>query len=338
VLTALAVLGSACEVRTTVDVTVEEDGSGTVEVAVGLDAEAMERLPDLDGDGASGPADMAALVRTDDLAAAGWQVGEPGAGPDDLTWIRVSKSFGTPGEADAVMAELTGADGPLRQFHLQRSRGFGSTRFELTGVVDLSGGLEAFGDAGLAEVLDGEPLGEDVAEIEADLGRPLAEAFRLDVTVDLPGAPAAGRLSPRLGDDAQELAATSTVRSFPVLALAGLSALSGLALVAAAIWLAVSRSRRRDGDAGDVAPGSAAAGGEAGEPGPRPGGERHPAGAPGSPGEPPGDGGWGAPAERGPGGDAGEGGSGGAGGADESRREDEPPAQAPADAAGGPPP
>lgn len=240
----LVVLGSACEVRATVDVVVEEDGSGTVEVAVGLDADALAQVPDLDGDGRSGAADLSALVRTEDLEAAGWEVSEPSEAGSDLTWIRVSKPFGTPEEANAILAEVTGPEGPLRDLRLERSTGFAATELTFTGTADLSGGLEAFGDAGLVEALDGEPLGEDVAQIEERIGGPVADAVRLDVTVDLPGGldantddrdGGAARWTPRLGDAAQPMEATGSVRDMPVLLLTGVAVATGIALVVLAV-------------------------------------------------------------------------------------------------------
>jgi hypothetical protein len=237
---ALAVT-SACEVRTVVDVAVSDDGSGTVTVTVALDEEALGRVPDADDDGTSGPADVAALVRTDDMAAAGWAVGEPAATDDGGASITASKPFGTPDEAVAVLSEITGAEGALRDLRLERSTGFGSTSFEFAGTVDLSGGLEAFGDAGLAEVLDGEPLGEDAAVIEERIGRPLAEAFALEVAVALPGSLDAGtgtgedgaaRWTPRLGDAATQMEASSEQREVLPLLLVGVAVVSAAACVA----------------------------------------------------------------------------------------------------------
>jgi hypothetical protein len=228
----LAVLvGSACEVRTSVDVVVEEDGSGTVSVAVGLDEAALAQVPDLDADGVSGVADLTALVRVADLEAAGWTVTPPAEPSSGFVWIRVSKPFGTPDEANAILAEITGPEGPLRDLSLTRSTGFASTDLSFTGTADLSGGLEAFGDAGLAQALDGEPLGEDVAEIEQRIGGSVADAFRFDVTVDLPGSSSAASWSPRLGEPAESLSARSTVRDVPVLVLTGLAAVAGIAFV-----------------------------------------------------------------------------------------------------------
>jgi hypothetical protein len=227
---AIALVAAACEVRTTVTVDVEDDGSGTVEVAAGLDAEALGELPDLDDDGTSDAADLAALVRTDDLQAAGWSVSDPDTDGDGTTWIRVRRPFGTPEEADEILAQLTGPDGALRDMHVRREHGFGRTTYELTGTADLSAGLEAFGDEGLAAALDGEPLGEDAAAIEARIGRPLADAFRLSIVADLPGE--ATTWSPRLGDPPLAMEAESQVVDGGVVALLTLAVLCVVALVA----------------------------------------------------------------------------------------------------------
>lgn len=240
-LVVLVLATAACEVRTTVAVDVADDGSGTVEVAVGLDAAALERLPDLDGDGVSGAADLAALVRSDDLAAAGWTVAEPDADDDGTTWLRATRAFGTPAEATEILAAVTGPDGPLRDLRVTRSASFGRVEYGFRGTADLRGGLEAFGDEGLAAALEGEPLGEDEAAIEERAGRPLAEAFTFEITSRLPGDETTW--TPALGDGPVEIAATSTVYDRPVLALAAVALLAGL-VMAALLVRALLSSRR----------------------------------------------------------------------------------------------
>jgi hypothetical protein len=239
----VALVATACQVRTTVSVDVADDGSGTVEVAVGLDADAVGRLPDLDDDGRSAATDLAALVPTDDLAAAGWDVGEP-ASDDGLVWMRATKRFGTPAEAERVLAEITGPDGPLRDLQVGRDDGFAKTQFTFEGTADLSSGLEAFGDEGLAAALDGEPLGQDAAAIEQELGQPLADMFSLEVSADLPGrGSSSGSWAPELGGDPVEMEASGTVRDWPVLGLTAGAAACAIALLVVS-GLRVVRSRR----------------------------------------------------------------------------------------------
>lgn len=236
----VAVVASACQVRTEVTVDVADDGSGTVEVAVGLDAEALAELPDLDGDGTSGPADLAALVRVDDMVAAGWEVAEPSAGAGGTTWLRAVHRFGTPDEANQVLAGLTGASGPLRDLEVARAASFGRTELDFSGTVDLREGLEAFGDPALAAALEGEPLGEDAAAIEARIGRPLRDAFTLDVRARLAGSEDVWQ--PRLGEGPVEMRATSTRYDWPVLGLSVVAVVALLALVGVLVARAV-RSR-----------------------------------------------------------------------------------------------
>ena len=236
----LVLVAAACQVRTTVTVDVAEDGSGTVEVAVGLDADAVVRLPDLDGDGAGGPGDLAALVRVDDLVAAGWTVDEPVA-EDGTLRLRISRPFGTPEEADEILAGLTGPEGALRDLHVTRSDAFGRTSYSFSGTADLSGGLEAFGDAELAAALDGEPLGEDAAAIEARLGRPLADAFAFELTARLAGDETTW--TPRLGDVPVDLEAESTRYDWPVLGLAAVAVAALVALLVVVVARTL-RSRR----------------------------------------------------------------------------------------------
>jgi hypothetical protein len=257
----LALLGTSCQVRTNVTVHVADDGSGTVEVAVALDADAVRRLPDRDDDGKSTAKDLEALVRTDDLAAAGWRVTGPVAG-DRFTWISVTKPFGTPAEATEVLAEITGPDGPLHGWHVERQAGFGRTRYRFEGTADLSGGLEAFGDKGLSSALDGEVLGENSATLEKQLGKPLADVFRVRISADLPGDVSArgGRSlpgdraaswTPRLGDPALAMNAESTVYDWRVLGLAAMAVLAAGACAAVlVVRLVRGRRARASCDAG----------------------------------------------------------------------------------------
>lgn len=224
------VVAAGCHVQTVVTVDVDEDGSGTVEVAVGLDEEALAEVPDLDDSGSGNVPDVAQLVRVDDLTASGWSVSDPSTDGDGVTWIRATKRFGTPAEAERVLVELTGEDGALRDLHLTRSTSFGRDSYRFSGTADLSGGLEAFGDEGLAAALDGEPLGEDAAAIEQRLGRPLAEMMSLDVDVRLPGGDAT-RWSPDLGGRPVEMSTESTLYHWPVFILAAVALLCALAFV-----------------------------------------------------------------------------------------------------------
>ena len=238
----LALAASACEVRTTVDVAVAEDGSGEVAVTVRLDDEALARVPDVDGDGTSGLADLAALVRTEDLVAAGWTVGEPAESGEGGAALRVTRPFGTPDEADTILAELTGPSGVLRG---PRRQPLDVVRAHRAGVQRhrrperRARGVRR---RGLAAALDGEPLGQDAAAIEAAAGVPLAEAVTFEITADLDGR--ATSWTPVLGEAPVTMAADTTAYDLPVLVLAAVAVAAALALVVVLVVRLV-RSRRR---------------------------------------------------------------------------------------------
>jgi hypothetical protein len=136
---------------------------------------------------------------------------------------------------------VTGPDGPLRDLRVTRSASFGRVEYGFRGTADLRGGIEAFGDEGLAAALEGEPLGEDEAAIEMRAGRPLAEAFTFEVRSRLAGDETTW--TPALGDGPVELVATSTVLDWPVLALAAVALVAGLVMVALLVRALLSSRR-----------------------------------------------------------------------------------------------
>lgn len=220
--------------QTEVAIDVADDGSGTVSVGVGLDPDATSRVPDL-----------AAALRVDDLRAAGWDVAAPRIEDDGHTWVRASKPFADPEEAAVVLGELTGPDGAFRGFALDEQRSFARTTYELTGTVDLTGGLEAFTDEELAALLGGEPLGASVEEIEAELGEPLAEVYSLDLVVTMPDGSTTS-YAPSFADaEPTVVEASSTVWRPETLLFTGVAALAVLLLVVVAIVTPIRRSMRR---------------------------------------------------------------------------------------------
>lgn len=235
----VVVLAAGCEVRTEVGVEVESDGSGTVTVAVGLDEDAVDRVPGLEQE-----------LRLDDLRAAGWEITGPVPEADGFTWIRGTKPFATPEDAGRVLEEVAGADGPFRDFEVTRQRSFARTEYGFRGVVDFTGGLEAFGDEALAEALDGEPLGEDVAAIEERIGAAIDETFTFRVAVRMPGDLSSSNApteadngavwEPRLSESGpvELLAESESVRtgSIVLVAVAVLAALAAVAVLAGFPW------------------------------------------------------------------------------------------------------
>jgi hypothetical protein len=224
----LAVLGG-CRLEIDLNVTVERDGSGRVEVVAALDPEALRR--------AGG--DLEAVLALDDLVEAGWEVTGPATEGDGFTRVRVSKGFDSPEASQSVLAEVTGDDGPFQGFAVGRDRSFARTRWTFEGTVDLSGGLENFGDEDLAAELDGEPIGRSVEELEEQLGATLDRLVGLRVSVRLPGEVSSNAATRAdngavwtlaFGRGPADLAAEGTERRTAVLVWTGVGVLAALAL------------------------------------------------------------------------------------------------------------
>ncbi|MGH9182860.1 MAG: hypothetical protein ACRDZ9_03425 [Acidimicrobiales bacterium] len=201
---AVGLATAACQVDVEVGLDVGGRGSGRVEVAVTLDADAARRLPA----GADAPA-------LEDLRRRGWTVTGPGAGDGGGTVVRAAKAFASPGEARAVLAEVSGEEGPLRDLTLEREGSFLRTSYRFAGTADLTSGIEAFSDDSLRRQLDGADL---TAALERLVGATAEGNLRVRVVADLPGqvsadAPGAVDGAPAWElepGEAVDLAATST--------------------------------------------------------------------------------------------------------------------------------
>lgn len=225
-LVALLVLGG-CRLRAEINIDVADDGSGSVEVAVALDDAALERRPDL-----------ATELDLADLEATGWVVTGPAREADGDTWLRARHEFANQTELGPLIAEVAGPDGPFRDFDLTRSDAFAETRYDFSGTVDFTGGLESVtDDAELAEV-----LGDDPAQVLADqVGAVVDELVQVRVSVRLPGsitsnapvqAANGASWSPSvLERDAIDLRAAGTVTHPERWALVAVAAAAGLVLV-----------------------------------------------------------------------------------------------------------
>jgi hypothetical protein len=213
-----------------VNLDVDHDGGGVVEVVIGLDRDALDKIG----------GDLSAVMEVDDLVDAGWEVDGPSEESDGYTRVRISHRFGTPEEASAVFAQIAGKDGPFQDFRVSRHKSFAQTKWGFAGKVDFSGGLEAFGDDGLAAELDGQPLGQSVEEIEDQLGESLSRLIQVRVRARLPGDVASNATTKAdngavwqvgFGEGSVDLAAHSTERRVPTLLLVAVAGLCALALI-----------------------------------------------------------------------------------------------------------
>ncbi|MBW3546561.1 MAG: hypothetical protein KY452_00270 [Actinobacteria bacterium] len=176
VLAVVVLVAGGCRIEVDVGVDVDEDGSGAVRVAVAFDEEALRRVEDL-----------SEQLVLDDLEAAGWTVEPPTEQPDGGTVVAAEKPFTTATELAQVMEELAGAGGPFRNFTVARETGVLTTTYTLEGEVDLTAGVEGFGDDDLHQRLQGSGFGLDRASLERETGTPLEQLFDVRMIADLPG-------------------------------------------------------------------------------------------------------------------------------------------------------
>ncbi len=240
VLVALLVWATtACHVTLAAGVDVARDGSGRVTAGVGLDAEALKEV-----------GDPATALRVNDLRQAGWEVDPPRKEDDGLTWVRASKPFADPEQAATIMAELSGPDGPFRDFRLVRTKSATRSKTSFTGTLDLSRGLAGLSDPDLATALDDVDLGLDLEGLRRRFGDALPRTVTVQVTAGLPGelttnAPerdgGRARWSPELGQTVQMEASGEALRINPAIPVG-----AGVAVVVlAGVLLVVVRRRRR---------------------------------------------------------------------------------------------
>ncbi|MEA2843858.1 MAG: hypothetical protein QOJ69_1529 [Actinomycetota bacterium] len=232
-------LGTGCHVTLAAGVDVRQDGSGTVRAGLGVDDEALAEIGDL-----------AAVLEVADLRQAGWEVTVPAKEKDGLTWVRASKGFDDAEEANTAAAELSGPDGPFREFRVTHTQTLLRTKTGFTGVVDLSPGLTGLSDADLAAKLGDYDPGLDVEGLRRRFGQDLAAALRVEVSARLPGkttsnAPTLvdGRAvwAPAVGDRIDMTADAEARRLTPLLSFVGGALVVVVGLLTVVLW----RRRRR---------------------------------------------------------------------------------------------
>jgi hypothetical protein len=227
---AIAVLAAACKVDTTVSIKVRDDGSGVVTVTAVLDPDAVKAAE-------AGGGKLEDRVRLADLTRAGWTVQPWARAADGSAQIVLSKPFDSPGRVAAIMREVSGTAGPLRDVTVTRDRGLLSTSYDVRGTVDLAKvqtGLTT--DPDVVAALTNQQV--DVNAIDQSLLAEIRDSFGLQLHVELPGETAtvngvAGKSTP--------VAASSSVldtRRVVLLVIA-------VVLVALAVLVLVWPGRRR---------------------------------------------------------------------------------------------
>ena len=239
VVVALAVAG--CQLRTEVNLTVEDDGSGVVEVGIGLDEDGVDDHPDL-----------LESLEFRDLVDAGWEVTEPTEEGDGFTFVRVRHEFSRPEQVGPLVEQVAGEDGPFQSFRLERDDAYAETEYRFDGVVDFTGGVDALAeDPELAEALGNDP----VELIEERLGRAVDELLQFQVAVRLPGDVSSNAPTQAsngalwrpsvLEEESIELSATSTMRRTERLVWSVVAVVAAFALLLFVLVRVVSWRRSR---------------------------------------------------------------------------------------------
>ena len=171
---------AACKVESSVSVNVEDDGTGSVEVSVGLDNEASRLIGDLEKQ-----------LRTEDLVSSGWKV-SLSEGQEEKTKIVVSasKNFTNVDSLVSVLEEIAGPT-VFSEISLVSEKSFAKKLWIIEGKINLSDGLALFSDPALDEVLGGKFFGRSLEDLSflsgCDAICDPADSFLMNFSVSLPG-------------------------------------------------------------------------------------------------------------------------------------------------------
>ena len=237
-LLALVLALAACQVDIEVGIGFNEDGSGLVTVDVALDQEAVALAPDI-----------TSLLLIEDIEdpASGWSYNDPRIDDQGRTSFSASKPFGSPEQLESVLAEIFGSADVFRDFTFERATSFAQTDYRVTGVVDLSDGMDLFIDPRLTERLGGEPLGQPISNLsDAQAGVAVRLVLDLPVGAEQEETLELGQGAVSIEMTAQEESGTAvTLRwvAWASFALLGLSV-----LIAVAGYLLERRNRSRSTD------------------------------------------------------------------------------------------
>tara|TARA_B100000424_G_scaffold54957_1_gene39588 strand:+ start:202 stop:1650 length:1449 start_codon:yes stop_codon:yes gene_type:complete len=170
-------LVSACTIQLRVKLDLAEDGSGQITAGIGLDEQARNQ-----------PAfqNIEEALRISDLIEAGWEFESAGLGSDGREWFESTKSFADPDDLQKVLNELTNSPEAFKDWEFSSEITSKTRDFVISGVVDLTDGLNLFTDESLNKLLDEPPLGIAIETIEESLGTSINETISLQVIVNLP--------------------------------------------------------------------------------------------------------------------------------------------------------
>lgn len=167
----LVALLSACKVETDITLEVKRDGTGVITIVATADKDIIDEVPDLADD-----------LNFTDLDEA-WEIDGPAATDDGGLRVTLTREFKTPKEATAILGGLNGDRGPFRNLAIKRSGSDNKSTFALSGTIDVQGGLRAFADDEVLQLIGKPPFEDTLDYANVDIG----DAIDVNLIAKLPG-------------------------------------------------------------------------------------------------------------------------------------------------------
>jgi hypothetical protein len=171
-LATMVLVATSCQATAAVDLQIEPNGQGTLSVVVTADQDMVAAAPGL-----------AESLSLSDAQAAGWQVSPVAPDAQGRLQVRVWHDFDTPDEANLLLGQLSGTEGPFRGLKITRDRDGGRSTWTLDGTLELVNGLSSLADAGLIQLAQAAPFQQDLAAS----GMTLDQTFLVTFRVTMPG-------------------------------------------------------------------------------------------------------------------------------------------------------
>ena len=162
---------TACRVDTTIDISMNADGRGTITVTASADSGVVAQAPGLAED-----------LRFDDAKAAGWTVTAPTVASDGSLQVKLTHGFDNPQEATALLQSMNGSGGPLHSVTLDRVLDERGTTVTVAGSLRIDG-LAAFADPDVLAAIGATPYADQIAASNTSP----SQAVGVTVRADLPG-------------------------------------------------------------------------------------------------------------------------------------------------------
>ena len=221
---------SSCRVDTTINLTVNRDGSGTVVVTITADNDIVKQAPGLADD-----------LNFADVKTAGWKVDGPAATEDGGLKVVLTHDFKNELQASALLMQLNGNRGPFRDVTVRREGKPRDSTWSLSGRLEVTGGLQAFADDDLLKSLGATPYEDTVKNAGLDLGKALSITFTAKMPGSLKsttGLEQGDVITWRVATDGTPVDLATTTENVDVVGTLG-NLVSKVGLVLLVLWLAL---------------------------------------------------------------------------------------------------